>query len=562
MIVSYFYQMWRILTIWTFLIFGCFNLNSQRTLGLMLNNSDSYNGYTLWTSGKDAYLIDNCGYLINRWSTGYIPGLSCYLLENGNLLRTGKINTAAFNGGGAGGILEEYDWNGNLVWASNFAFDTEHAHHDVEPLPNGNILVLLWARKENDLILTAGRNPDWQPIRGLWTTKIIEIKKEGSANYEVVWEWDLYDHLVQDFDSTKLNYGIIAEHPELIDINLNGNQGLSDWAHVNAIDYNEDLDQIALSSRHFSEIFIIDHSTSTAEAARHTGGRWGKGGDILYRFGNPANYDSGNSSNRKFYLQHDVRWVPEGYPNEGKLSVFNNGMSRPGGSYSTVEIWTTPMDEDENYIKEEAAYGPNNFDWTYESLMRSDFFSANVSGAHSLPNGNMMICSGRQGDFFEVNPEKEIVWFYKNTVANGGPLIQGESGNNTQAFRATKYPDNYIGFEGKDLSPGLPVELDPLPYDCEIFENQTTLITNTALTGIQVYPNPVQDHLEIFSEPEGRDLNFELFNIQGQSLLTGQLLSTRTTLELNNFQNGIYILKIKDLDKDEFAILKIFKQIN
>jgi hypothetical protein len=550
------------LSILAFLILASFTLTGQRTLGLMLNNSNAYNGYTLWTSGMDAYLVDNCGYLINRWSTGFIPGLSCYILENGNLLRAGKINSSSFNGGGAGGRLEEYDWDGNLVWATNFTFDIEHAHHDFEPLPNGNILVILWARKENNVIVAAGRNPSWQPTRGLWTTKIIEIQKSGSASYDVVWEWDLFDHIIQDFDNTKPNYGIVADHPELLDLNLNGNQGLSDWAHINAIDYNQELDQIALSANHFSEVFIIDHSTSTAEAASHSGGRWGKGGDILYRFGNPQNYDSGTSSDRKFYAQHDARWVPKGYPNEGKLTVFNNGRGRPGGSYSTVDMWSTPMDEDGNYIMDGPAYGPDTLDWSYESVNRRDFFSSNVSGAHALPNGNMMICSGRQGNFFEVTPEKETVWFYKNPVASGGPLIQGASGNNTQAFRATKYLEDYIGFEGKDLTPGLPVELDPLPYECEIFENQTTIISNTQLVGIQVYPNPVKDILEIIAEPEGRDLHFEIFTIQGQIIKTGQLLLNQTSIDLNNFQNGIYFLKITDLDEDKFTIEKIIKQIN
>ena len=85
-----------------------------------------------------------------------------------------------------------------------------------------------------------------------------------------------------------------------MDINYLGNQptGVADWMHANAVDYNEDLDQIMISAREFNEVWIIDHSTSTAEAASHSGGMYGKGGDLLYRWGNPEAYGRGDSTDR------------------------------------------------------------------------------------------------------------------------------------------------------------------------------------------------------------------------------------------------------------------------
>ena len=103
------------------------------------------------------------------------------------------------------------------------------------------------------------------------------------------------DHLIQDFDASKANYGEVAEHPELIDLNFRLSETTnyrdpSDWIHSNGIDYNPELDQIVLSPSNFSEVWIIDHSTTRTEAAGSNGGNSGKGGDLLYRWGNPRAY--------------------------------------------------------------------------------------------------------------------------------------------------------------------------------------------------------------------------------------------------------------------------------
>ena len=72
----------------------------------------------------------------------------------------------------------------------------------------------------------------------------------------------------------------MADHPERVDINFYRNTR-ADWLHMNAIDYNPQLDQIILSVKNFSEVWIIDHSTTTLEAAGSSGGNSGMGGDIL-----------------------------------------------------------------------------------------------------------------------------------------------------------------------------------------------------------------------------------------------------------------------------------------
>ena len=65
----------------------------NQTVGLFKYEPGTFTGYTLFSSGNNTYLIDNCGRRINTWSSLYKPGLSVYLLENGDLLRTCRIQS-------------------------------------------------------------------------------------------------------------------------------------------------------------------------------------------------------------------------------------------------------------------------------------------------------------------------------------------------------------------------------------------------------------------------------------------------------------------------------------
>jgi len=260
-----------------------------------------------------------------------------------------------------------------------------------------------------------GRNPGTMDSGQLWPDFIIEVKPTGPTSGDIVWEWHVWDHLIQDYDPSKPNYGVVAEHPELIDINFLGlAEHEADWNHINSIDYNEKYDQILLSVRNFCEVWVIDHSTTTQEASGHTGGNSGKGGDLLYRWGNPQTYKTGEASNQKFFGQHDAKWIDSGYPGAGDILVFNNGVGRPGGEYSSVDEFVPPVDDQGFYnYTPGVSFGPDEQLWIY-TAEPNEFFSDYISGAQRLPNGNTLICDGAHGSLFEVTFDKKIVWLYTN----------------------------------------------------------------------------------------------------------------------------------------------------
>jgi hypothetical protein len=186
-----------------------------------------------------------------------------------------------------------------------------------------------------------------------------------------------------------------------------------DWTHFNAVAYNAKLDQLVVSLRNFSEIWIIDHSTTTKEATGRSGGRSGKGGDLLYRWGNPRAYRAGSAADQRLFGQHNVHWIPDGMRGAGHLLLFNNGDTRPDARYSSADEIVLPVDANGRYaLTAGGKYGPEQPVWSYTAPNKTDFYSVNISGVMRLPNGNTLICAGAPGITFEVDPSGRVVWQY------------------------------------------------------------------------------------------------------------------------------------------------------
>ena len=508
----------------------------SQTIGLVHHTTEVSDGYILFTPSfnNKVYLINNCGETVNEWTFNEQPGLTCYLLENGNLLRAGK------------NYLETRDWDNNIVWS----FDMETAgykqHHDIEPLPNGNILCILNDIYSSSEMVSAGKDPSFVNNQ-VKIDKIIELQPIGNNNAVIVWEWKFMDHLIQDYDNTKLNFGNIIDHPELIDLNFNDLS--SDITHVNGIDYNSSLDQIILSARHMNELYIIDHSTTTWEAASHSGGNANKGGDILWRWGNPRAYKQGTTLNQKLFLQHDAKWIETGYTDEGKISVFNNDGDG-SAAFSSVHI-LTPDIVNNIYQKENNIFKPSSFEWSWQgSILGSIVDEGRKSGAHSLPNGNFIITETSAGRISEIKKDGTLIWSYVNPTGAGtniyNQFVTPTSDNNL--FRGEKYPSNYIGFSGKNLSPS------------GIIENQNS--TSTSCINSLTIDEIELKTIKIKNPSEHNIIQFnKIVNLDSVTIidLNGKIVSEHLNLKSDHItatlEPSIYFLKLKK--KNTVQYLKI-----
>jgi hypothetical protein len=506
------------ITVFLLLLISAGSSDGQtRTVGLLLNDTaKAFRGYTLFTPLKwtKTYLIDNDGMLVRSWTSAYIPGQSVMLLRDGSLLRTAFVQTGnPFTRGGVGGRVERFDWNGNLAWSYEHYGSGYCTHHDIEAMPNGNVLMIAWEKKTLAEAAAAGRNLAGANYTEVWSEKIIEMQPAGASGGTIVWEWHIWDHLVQDFDPAKANYGVVSQHPELFDINFGDKK--DDWLHMNAIRYNPVRDEIIVSGHSIHEFWVIDHGTTTQQAASHSSGKRGKGGDLLYRWGNPLAYKLGTAAEQKLYSQHDARWIDDGLPGAGHIMIFNNGTNRPGGAFSSIEEIAPPLATDGSYERQgNAAFGPAATVWSFKAQPPASFFAVNISGATRMPNGNTLICDGPKGKLFEVTAAGEIVWSYMNPVGLKGPVAQGETPMENLIFKTYRYAPDYPGLAGKDLTPIGTIET----YRTDVRSDGAQ---PSAVTLYQNYPNPFNPSTKIrFSIPGRAQVSLTVCDMIGRKLRT------------------------------------------
>lgn len=467
-------------------------------------------GYFLYAAANGtAYLVDKKGRVCHSW-----PASGFRLMENGQLL----VNSPTFR------VL---DWNGNVTWEwdpadADLPFSIK-AHHDYEPIfdpVTGEMTILFVARRNISYqeAIAAGADPECE---------LAEFDSDGNPNqaaaevdgvYEVnmngkiVWYWTFWEHVVQSYNpdgyvtlpdgSTRSTYQAAVEvNPDYLldqryriqdfgrlDLNIDAqfDKGLApDWNHVNSMSYNPARDEVVVNSREHGEIYVIDHSLTTAAAA-------GPAGDFVYRWGNPANYGKGlpptwiNNGHEQLWGAHNINWIPQGYQGEGHFLIFENGSKRVGYPTGSSSFEINPYADDvytSDYVRQEDAghydtmvprgqvgaveYGYGNLSnqvvWKWSPLevdqWQHGFYSSHISGTQRCKNGNTILVAGESGNVVEVTPEGEVVWNY---IAPIVPVEGGETlaktvhgpGDIPNLFRGYPIPKDDSRLAGKDLTPG------------------------------------------------------------------------------------------------------------
>jgi hypothetical protein len=381
--------------------------------------SKAYQGYTLVmpNEAKTIYLVDMEGYIVHSWLSQLGLGQHAILLENGNLLRAGRSNEQSpIMGGGVGGVIQEIDWDGKVVWEYKALTKTTVQHHTFCRLPNGNTMVLCWEKKTKEEALAKGRKPDTVKDQGLNPDFIQEVNRDG----KVVWEWHVWDHIGTGPDQIDINYVLPSKA---------GMMAGADWTHYNTVEYMPETDQVILNSRNFSEFYVVNHKT----------------GAIEFRWGNPCTSGQGkcpswiDDGDQQLFGAHTVSHLEN-----GNYLIFDNGWQRPEGNRSRI----VELDPKSKQIV-----------WQYAPRSANSLYAPFQGSAQRLPNGNTLVASATQGHIFEVTANRQIVWeFIVPTDFKGSATCFVEDAVGT-IHRAYRYGKDFPAFKGKDLSKRRPFKM-------------------------------------------------------------------------------------------------------
>lgn len=525
--------------------------------------AQQWNGLTLVAkqNSTSALLVDTAGVTVKTYTATGGTGYSAYMEPGGTMVRSLKITNSTFTGGGACGAIQKVDANNNVTWTYTVSSSTDYSHHDHCVLPNGNVLIIAYESKTQTQLATAGGTNT--SLATIWSEKVIEVQPLTATTGTVVWEWHVWDHLVQNVNSLKSNYQTtIVDHPELLNVNY---KSTKDWLHMNGIDYNPILDQIVLSTHNLDEWYVIDHSTTSAQAASHSGGNAGKGGDFLYRWGNPAAYQA--TGTKILNVTHDAHWIPEGIPNTGRLVGFNNGGQTTPSSKSTIDQILTPITNYNYSITAGSAYTPA----TYDSRLVCTAYNSNMGSSEQYVNGNQLICLAIAGTIYETNAAGSVLW----THSAGGSCSQAHrystcylnntpppiptitlAGNDIQSSSATTYQwylnGNLIsGATSQNFTPtqsGIYVvrttDVNGCVYRYSNGYNYsaTVSVQDIETKDVTIYPNPTEGII---------DLNFNFQNPNTVTVVVydalGKIVYNNTNtfrIDLTNFTNGVYTMSV------------------
>ncbi len=362
-------------------------------------------GYTLIApaGGEFALLLDMQGRVVHRWNFQGCVGFNVELLPNGNLLALcgdlpgpevprPPVSRFEIKPPDPPALYRQLGGGGSslreLDWDGQELSVVENPafHHDFQRMANGHTVILEWTPIDEELA---------RQVRG---------GHRVARRYTP--DWMIGDDIVElDADGAEVDRIQLWKLLNPRRHSICPFERRWEWSHANSIDVTAD-GGILFSARSISLVGRVDRGENGADAS------------LAWEFGWP-----------EISHQHHATAQPS-----GNVMIFDNGMHR------TLDLPYSRVIE----VNAEN----NEIVWTWQGEPREQFFSAHISGAARLPNGNTLITEGASGRMFEVNRSGLVVWEWIS------PFTTRQLGMNSNwLFRAWRYAESYADLSQRELDP-------------------------------------------------------------------------------------------------------------
>jgi hypothetical protein len=332
------------------------------------DKSKAFDGYNLYVDrGQTAYLMDMTGRVVHRWR---LPSTRQFW-EYARLLNDGDIVAASLGRG-----FVKLDKNSRLIWEAQIS-----ANHDIEVLQDGSFLV------------QATEPPVKYNQRCVFFDSIVHVSKDG----KILDKWSTYEHFK---DLQKLHFHSLLDKNKLA---KDDHPAVFDWDSLNRRFSTFERDQSFAKTECYDYYHLNSIQVLPDTALGLKDGRFQKGNWLIGSW----------SADSIFILDkntHQVVWswgpgildgphIPR-MSNNGDILVYDNGPHR---SFSRLII-IDPMSD--------------KIVWEYKANPPESFHSKFEGSSQLLPNGDFFICESWSGRAFEITPNGETVWEFRNPEVN------------------------------------------------------------------------------------------------------------------------------------------------
>lgn len=462
-------------------------------------------------------LLGPDGTMLKSWSSVGSP-YAAFLTDSGNVV------WGSGNGTGPGApykTIKEVDWDGtstgrDWTWTSP---TSGTLHHAFSVMPNGHWLAIGYELLTNAQVMSAMGVTSLTYTGSIYNEHVLEY---DPATKTVVWEWDAKKHFSATNDPHKINVNKFSSGGGFGGGFGGGGGSSGDVIHLNSAAYDPVRNVVLVSAHMMNEILVIDHSTTTAEAATDKGGKFGKGGDILFRWGAPTNY--GGTGSTVCNVVHGANTVPAGYSGAGNFMFFcnsDNGTIYSGAKGNSSVYEVQPVVADSGFVIADGTYSATVVFNFYKSGYSS---SGNFGFIQALPNGNRFVSFSKSGKMAEIS-EGQIVLEYANAT--------------NERFRATRYPLTYRGISKSS-----------------VYKGTTGVEQAVGARGFHVAAQAATRSLVVSGIASGAEITVR--DLKGRVLVSTTATGASATLSTRGWSNGSYVLDVQDAGKVETRGIGIF----